>query len=188
MTGLEISIILIAFVIVAAVFGYAVLSAGLFASEREKETLHWALSDAKNNLELSGSVIAEGDSKTSTVNKILFSLKNAVAGNPMDMTPCDGTPNATNKCVISLTTKNNYFNNVKWTMEAISTADADNLLETGEQFEVTIDLNDLGDGQTLSENMTSNDYFNIEVKPSIGSTITVQRTLPPATADIIDLH
>ena len=73
-------------------------------------------------------------------------------------------------------------------MEAISTADADNLLETGEQFEVTIDLNDLGDGQTLSENMTSNDYFNIEVKPSIGSTITVQRTLPPATADIIDLH
>ena len=34
MTGLETAIILIAFVTVAAVFGYAVLSAGLFSAER----------------------------------------------------------------------------------------------------------------------------------------------------------
>lgn len=188
MTGLETAIILIAFVTVAAVFSYAVLSAGIFAADREKEMFHAALSDVKSNLELSGSVIAEGDSETSTVNKILFSVKNAVAGNPMDMTPCDGTVSATNKCVISLITNSNYFNNVKWTMEAIGTADADNLLEMGEQFEITIDFNDLGNGQTLSENMSSNDYFNIEVKPSTGSTITVQRTIPPAIEDIMDLH
>jgi archaellin len=106
----------------------------------------------------------------------------------MDMAPCDGTANATNKCVISLTTKSNYFSNVKWTVEAIGSADADNLLEIGEQFEITIDLNDLGYSQALSENMTSNDYFNIQVKPSAGSTITVQRTLPPAIETIMDLH
>jgi len=188
MTGLETAIILIAFVTVAAVFSYAVLSAGLFASDREKETLHWALSDAKSNLETSGSVIAYSNHEPSTVNKILFSVKNAVTGNPMDMTPCNGTANATNKCVISLTTKNNYFSNVKWTAEAIGASNANNLLEIGEQFEITIDLDDLGDGQALSENMTSNDYFNIQVKPSIGSTITIQRTLPPAIEDIMDLH
>ena len=39
MTGLETAIILIAFVTVAAVFGYAVLSAGLFSAERGKETI-----------------------------------------------------------------------------------------------------------------------------------------------------
>ena len=43
MTGLETAIILIAFVTVAAVFAYAVLSAGLFSSERSKETLYSAL-------------------------------------------------------------------------------------------------------------------------------------------------
>jgi flagellin FlaB len=188
LTGLETAIILIAFVTVAAVFSYAILSAGLFTSDREKETLHWALSDVKSNLELSGSVIAAGDHKTSTVNKVLFCVKNAVAGNPMDMAPCDGTASATNKCVISLTTDNNYINNVKWTREAIGSDNGNNLLEMGEQFEITIDLNDLGDGKTLSENMTSNDSFNIQVKPSIGSTITVQRTLPPAIEDIMDLH
>ncbi|MCX6007445.1 MAG: flagellin [Chloroflexi bacterium] len=188
MAGLEIAIILIAFVTVAAVFSYAVLSAGIFAADREKETLHSALSGAKSNLELSGSVIAADHPETSSVNEILFSVKNAVAGNPIDMTPCDGAKNATNKCVISLTTHNNYISNVKWTWEAIGSNDGDNLLEIGEQFEVTIDLNDLGYGQMLSENMTSNDYFNIQVKPSIGSTITVQRTLPPAIESLMDLH
>jgi archaeal flagellin FlaB len=188
MTGLETAIILIAFVTVAAVFSYAVLSAGLFSAERGKETVYAGLAEAKSNLEISGSTIALGDNDTESVNKILFTVKNAIAGNPIDLMDCDGTSNATNKCVISLTTVNDYFNNVKWTKEPIGNADEDNLLETGEQFEITIDLNDLGDGKTLSENMSVNDVFNIQVKPSLGSTITIQRTLPPAIEKVMDLH
>lgn len=57
MTGLETAIILIAFVTVAAVFGYAVLSAGLFSAERGKETIYAGLNEAQSNMELSGSVI-----------------------------------------------------------------------------------------------------------------------------------
>jgi flagellin FlaB len=188
MTGLETAIILIAFVTVAAVFSYAVLGAGLFASEREKETLHAALDEAKSNLQISGSVIVMGNPGMSTINKIRFCVKNAVAGNRMDMTPCDGTPNATNTCVISLTTYSNYLNNIKWTMESIGATDSDNLLESGEQFEITIDVNDLGGGKSLSENITCNDAFNIEVKPSLGSTMTIQRTLPAAIEAVMDLH
>ncbi len=188
MTGLETAIILIAFVTVAAVFGYAVLSAGLFSAERGKETVYAGLAEAKSNMELSGSVIGMGDNNTQSLLKILFTLKNAVAGNPIDLTECDGTTNGQNKCVISLTTKNDYFNNVKWTKEAIGMADSDNLMETGEQFEITVDLNDLGVGKTMSENLTVNDQFNIQVKPSIGSTMTIQRQLPPAIEAVMDLH
>ncbi len=61
MTGLETALILIAFVTVAAVFGYAVLSAGLFSAERGKETVYAGLAQAKANMELSGSVIVFGD-------------------------------------------------------------------------------------------------------------------------------
>jgi archaeal flagellin FlaB len=188
MTGLETAIILIAFVTVAAVFSYAVLSAGLFSAERGKETVYAGLAEAKSNLEISGSTIALGDNDTESVTDILFTVKNAIAGNPIDLTDCDGTSAATNKCVISLTTVNDYFNNVKWTKEPIGNADEDNLLETGEQFEITIDLDDLGDGKALSENMSVNDVFNIQVKPSLGSTITIQRTLPPAIEKVMDLH
>lgn len=187
MTGLETAIILIAFVTVAAVFGYAVLSAGLFSAERGKETIYAGLSEAKSNMELSGSVLGKSTDDTN-VSTILFTVKNAIAGNPIDLTPCDGTSSANNKCVISLTTKNDYLNNVKWTKQAIGFSNTNNLLEQGEQFEITIDLNDLGDNKTLSENLSANDTFSIQVKPSLGSTITIQRTLPPAIEAVMDLH
>lgn len=188
MTGLETAIILIAFVTVAAVFGYAVLSAGLFSAERGKETIYAGLAEAKSNLELSGSVIGMSDNDSIYLRKILFTVKNAIAGTPIDLGPCDGTDNATNKCVISLTTRNDYFNNVKWTVEDIGADNNNRLLEQGEQFEITINMEDLGENKTLSENLTFNDFFNIQVKPSIGSTITVQRTLPPALERVMDLH
>ena len=186
MTGLETAIILIAFVTVAAVFGYAVLSAGLFSAERGKETIYAGLNEAKSNMELSGSVIGDGNSENLT--KILFTVKNAIAGNPIDMTPCTGTSNSTNKCVISLTTKNDYLNNVKWSFAAIGDDNGNNLLETGEQFEVTVDLSDLGTGLSLSQPLQANDTFSLQVKPSLGSTITIQRQLPPAIEPVMDLH
>ena len=187
MTGLETAIILIAFVTVAAVFGYAVLSAGLFSAERGKETIYAGLQEAKSNLEISGSVIATS-ADNATVDKILFTVKNAIAGNPIDLTECDGTSAATNKCVISLTTGTDYLNNIKWSKTAIGAADADNLLEQGEQFEITIDTADLGNGLALTSDLVANSVFNIQVKPSIGSTITIQRTLPPAVDPVMDLH
>lgn len=60
MTGLETAIILIAFVTVAAVFGYAVLSAGIFSAEKGKETVYAGLAQAQSSMELKGSVIAYG--------------------------------------------------------------------------------------------------------------------------------
>jgi len=59
-TGLETAIILIAFVVVASVFAYTVLSAGIFSSERGKETIHAGLKEARGSLELKGGVIAFG--------------------------------------------------------------------------------------------------------------------------------
>jgi len=188
MTGLETAIILIAFVTVAAVFSYAVLSAGLFSAERGKETVYAGLAEAKSNLELSGSVIALSDNASNSLTKVLFTVKNAIAGTSMDMTPCDGTPTSQNKCVISFLTAHDYINNVKWTKDSIGASNGDNLLDPGEQFEICVDMNDLGNGKAISENLSCNDFFNIQVKPSLGSTITVQRTLPAGLSPIMDLH
>ena len=184
MTGLETAIILIAFVTVAAVFGYAVLSAGLFSAEQGKSTIYAGLSEAKSNMELSGSVIAKSDDDVN-VRSVLFTVKNAIAGNPIDMTPNDGSGH--NKCVISLTTDHDYIDNVKWSFVPIGADNGNNLLETGEQFEITVDLTDLGSAGSLSENLTANDTFSLQVKPSIGSSITIQRQLPPAIGPVMDL-
>jgi flagellin-like protein len=57
-TGLETAIILIAFVVVASVFAYTVLSAGVFSSEKGKEAIHAGLKQARGSMELVGSVKA----------------------------------------------------------------------------------------------------------------------------------
>jgi flagellin FlaB len=186
MTGLETAIILIAFVTVAAVFGYAVLSAGLFSAERGKETIYAGLKAAQSNLEVSGSVVAKSSNNT-TADHILITVKNAVAGQPIDMTPCDGTANATNKTVISLGTSAEYLNNIKWTKTAIGAANSNNLLEVGEQFEIDLNLGDLG-AAPLVNALAANGKFNVQIKPALGSTITIQRSLPPSLEPVMDLH
>ena len=57
-TGLETAIILIAFVVVASVFAYTVLSAGVFSSEKGKEAIHAGLAQARGSMELVGGVKA----------------------------------------------------------------------------------------------------------------------------------
>ena len=59
-TGLETAIILIAFVVVASVFAFTVLSTGIFSAERGKETIHAGLRESRSSAELKGSVTALG--------------------------------------------------------------------------------------------------------------------------------
>ena len=59
-TGLETAIILIAFVVVASLFAFTVLSTGLFSAERGKETIHAGLKESRSTIELKGSVVANG--------------------------------------------------------------------------------------------------------------------------------
>ena len=132
-TGLETAIILIAFVVVASVFSFTVLSTGVFASERSKETVYAGLEEAKSSLEPRGSIIAfKGRAGTSsaddTIYKIQFVISNAIAGTPVDLTPpytIDGTgtdpdisSGAEYKTVISYLDKDQFISDVPWTFKA----------------------------------------------------------------------
>lgn len=152
-TGLETAIILIAFVVVASVFSFTVLSTGVFASERSKETVYAGLEEAKSSLEPRGSVIAfKGRAGTTTADdtifKIQFVLANAIAGVPVDLTP-PYTTDATNtdpdissgaeyKTVISFQDKNQYLSDVPWTIKLLGQNSSDFLLEQGEKAEITV--------------------------------------------------
>ena len=191
MTGLETAIILIAFVTVAAVFGYAVLSAGLFSAERGKETVYAGLAQAKANMEIAGSVIVTADnSNPKAASEIRFIVRNAIAGTPIDMTE-PGVSLTANRCILSLTTNTAYYNNIPWTGESIGFGDNDNLLESGEHMEITVVLADVqaaGETTGVWHDLIANDWFNIQLKPMLGSTMTIQRTLPAGLDDMMDLH
>ena len=59
-TGLETAIVLIAFVVVAAVFAFTVLTTGLFTSEKAKETTMAGVAATSSTLSLKGTVTAIG--------------------------------------------------------------------------------------------------------------------------------
>ena len=73
-TGLETAIILIAFVTVASVLAYSVLSAGIFSAERGKETVYKGLESAQSTLEIKGSVLGLSENETS-LDDVQFNMK-----------------------------------------------------------------------------------------------------------------
>ncbi|MBC8452916.1 MAG: hypothetical protein H8D69_00420 [Chloroflexi bacterium] len=149
-TGLETAIILIAFVVVASVFAFTVLSTGIFASERSKETVFSGLEEAKSSIEPRGSVIAYKANRggTNTIYKVSWVVSNAVAGEPVDLTPpytAGGTgtdpdivANAEYKTVIAYTDINQHMADVPWTVSWVGNSNADSLLEEGEKAEITV--------------------------------------------------
>ncbi|MCK9319404.1 archaellin/type IV pilin N-terminal domain-containing protein, partial [Methanoculleus sp.] len=85
-TGLEAAIVLIAFVVVAAVFSYVMLGAGFFATGEAQRTVHTGVGQATSNLEVSGPVVVTADSSAAKLGAISFFLQLAAGGASVDMT------------------------------------------------------------------------------------------------------
>jgi len=75
-TGLETAIILIAFVVVAAVFAFTVMTTGLFSTEKAKTTAQAALTEASSSFITKGAVTATCDvpGTCTRVNSITFTV------------------------------------------------------------------------------------------------------------------
>ena len=183
-TGLETAIILIAFVVVAAVFAFTVLSAGVFSADRGKEAVYAGLAEVSGSMEVVGSVIGEatavGASGTGMVLRLIFTLSNVAGGAPVDFTE---SPN--NLVVIDYRDKSQRKANLTWSMSAIGQDDGDALLEPGELFEITVPVTVT---TVLSPGLTTNTKFVIEVKPQTGGVIVLERTTPAYIDLVMDLH
>ena len=84
-TGLETSIMLIAFVVVASVFAFAVLRMGIFSSERTAETVTKGIVQITSILALRGSVVAhkgEDIPPDGYVKSVSFEVKPQIAEDP----------------------------------------------------------------------------------------------------------
>lgn len=153
-TGLETSIVLIAFVVVASVFAFTVLSAGVFSSEAAKQTIFAGLKETRSRLRQNGSVFAFSAYETATpaVYKIVFIVSNSLAGEPLDLTPPytadesgldpDFDVAAVPATIISYADENQRLGDVPWSVQFIGNNNGDLLMEDGEKAEVTVWLLD----------------------------------------------
>ena len=183
-TGLETAIVLIAFVVVAAVFAFVVLSTGLFSSERGKETVYAGLAKTRGSMELTGGVIAT--SNGTKITDVAFDVTLAAGGDSVNLNHDD----TTNRTVISYQDTSNSVANVDYDTTVI-TGNADKLLEQGELFEIGIDMTQaaLTTDLTTAVSLGTNTTFTFELKPPTGSYMVIQRTTPASiTNTVINLN
>ncbi len=176
-TGLETAIVLIAFVVVSSVFAFAALSTGMFSSDKARETINAGLAQTRATMELKGSVIGTGGTTGATglISKIEFHVTQSAGGADVDLTP--GTT------IIKFTdqTQSKIFSSTSgFTVSGIGSSDSDDLLERNEVYKISlIDLETLSSNDdNLTNGLTVNTTFTIEVIPVKGAVLHIERTTP----------
>jgi archaeal flagellin FlaB len=199
-TGLETAIILIAFVVVAAVFAYTALSAGLFATQKSQQAVYAGLTEAQSTMELKGSVVATANSTGASgkIGGISFTVSNVLGGDPLDFTPPTAGTNgvisdspALNKVVINYVDQVQEITNLFWTVTKVGKDDGDNMLEAGEKFQVNVGDSVDGNGNlvdALTTDLGVNTTFNLNVITPTGAILTIERTTPPSLDTINNLR
>jgi len=179
-TGLEAAIVLIAFVVVAAVFSYVMLGAGFFATGEAQRTVHTGVGQATSNLEVSGPVVVQAKD-TSTLGNISFFLQLAAGGAPVDMKKVTFTVSTADKMEIFTyenVSKGWYVDGVEQT--ASSTPPKNDILDKFEMVKITINGSVTNPDAPPLPDISPNDRFTVEVKPDIGAALPISRTAPSA--------
>ena len=184
-TGIETAIILIAFVIVASVFAYVVLSAGLFSTQKAKEAIHAGLDEAKSTIEIKGNIY--GKMESSVLKEVYFTVGTTTGGDMIDFTDTS-SGNSSNLVVISYSDAYQIFPTVNWTMVKLNTTASDNLLDKNELFMITVDLRPVSANATPEQMPGPYHEFQIEVKPPVGAVLVLERTIPARVDQIVNLY
>ena len=182
-TGLETAIVLIAFIVVAAVFAFAVLTTGLFTTERTKETANAALGETQSTLTPKGAVIAMG--ATNTVISIKFNLASAAGSGSVELDPTKTLLTYTddNQSVgITYLASGTCADPNKACWNSVWRLGSGNTVDPGEVVEFTIDLTN------LATSLTSNERFKIEVIPSQGAVVPISRAIPLELKNVMNLN
>lgn len=188
-TALETAIILIAFVVVASVFAFTILSAGASSTEKGEEAIYAGLEGVQSSMSTRGAIIATGDTTADpkVVETVVFNLALVSGGDPVDLTPDDATTaEAENVVVISYRDGSQVVNEIPWTLDWVGQNDGDTMLEQGELAEVTVDLS-VGD-PGLTTALGANTEFTIEVKPPTGAVFQLNSTTPAAIEAVMELR
>ncbi len=207
-TGLETAIILIAFVVVAAVFAYTVLTAGLFSTQKSQEAIYAGLAETQSTLEQRGAVVAyKGDANISSyVGKVEITLGSAMAsGEAIDLTPPyslaggalvpSGLENPTQ---LAYNDSNVTIANMVWTLRWIGNNNNDYYLDVRESAVITAwfhsydgsiwSYGSTANGFLGTDNVTTDHTFTVEIKPAVGAVLTIERTTPAYLDTVMDLH
>ena len=173
-TGLETAIVLVAFVLVASVFAFAVLSTGLVASEKSKETSLESLKEASSTLMVRGRVVGTANSDLTALDQVRFTLSSATQAS-------EGVEVSTAASVLTYLDEYQAINlsASDWTPTWLIGSGP--LLNAGEQVELAVTLSDLvlppGEGTV----------FTLRFQSATGAEVYLQKATPADLPKVVEL-
>ncbi len=181
-TGLEAAIVLIAFVVVAAIFAYVVLGAGIFFSEASQSTVHQGVREAGSSLTVTGSIYGVS-STAEAIRSIIIPVSLTPGSDPIDITTVSvrlvgsahSEPIKRNEPLLDVVPKLGH-----WSVQERLNADSDHLIEAGEQYILNISPNGRADCMAYRT-------FAVEIKPAGRLALRVERTVPGSITPITRL-
>jgi len=196
-TGLEAAIVLIAFIVVAAVFSYVMLGAGFFATQEAQRTVHTGSQQASSSLEIIGNVYGMTSNTTKVMNTsayleyIEFTVGNTAGGTPIDISQMlvtfvcgnesDVIPYDPGSSIVNASGPNpgkGAISDGKWGINATynDVGAQNHLLESGEQFVLQVKFPD--------NVLKPNARFSVNLQPAIGAAYPIKKTVPPTLYEV----
>jgi len=187
-TGLEAAIVLIAFVVVAAVFSYVVLGAGFFTTQQAQKVVYSGMAQASSNIVIIGEVYgdASGTSQVGTnpgsIHTLIFTIGLAAGGTTIDLNQT--TFVYENETIlrtldfpanINMTT-GGVPGGWQWGIIGKQNSNANNLLEPNEQFTVMVNIS--ANPPTSSTGLPPSDQFTLQIRPPIGAALPITKSAP----------
>ena len=196
MTGLETAIILVAFVITAAAFAFVVLNMGFLTAEKAQSVISSGMSEASSALLTDSGVIGQfnatgGDQADIDLVKLTFYLKLSQGHEPVDMDDSKLVATYTNaRCHGEIYNSNGTIMTITGVND-----DGDSLCETGEKFKVEINFTELSNTAVDPALGTQDEVYahpyeelRIELRPSAGAVLSINRQIPAIYSTIMTLE
>jgi flagellin FlaB len=186
-TGLEAAIVLIAFVVVAAVFSYVVLGAGFFTTQQAQKVVYSGIGQASSNLVIIGETYgdASGTSQSGnnpgSIHTIIFTLGLAAGGTPVDMNQTVFVyQNATTLRTLDFATNISPLAAAEpspgaWKILSIQNGNNNTLLEPNEQFTIQANVSQFLDSRS---GIPPSDQFTLQIRPPVGAALPLTKSAP----------
>jgi flagellin FlaB len=170
-TGLEAAIVLIAFVVVAAVFSYVMLGAGFFTAQKSQEVVHTGIAQASSSIEVTGDVYGyQNATDEQGLGAVEYTISLTSGNSPMNITAMRVTyADRLSMKTIEYTTGAVSLSENKWKISKFfNNVTDDTILEPTEKFTIYVGV----------PNTTPNIPFTITMQPEQGALTTIKRTAP----------
>jgi len=171
-SGLEAAIVLIAFVVVAAVFSYVMLGAGFFATQKSQEVTYSGIKQSTSNIIVDGTLYGEMNGAGTDLWIVTYYLSIPEGGQPQKISDIEYTVTVDN-------TKLTYAPYVeggvadKFSITSPDETYSTYILRPGDSVKMNLYLGVTG-GTT---GPTPGGSFTMEVRPSVGAASLISKTL-----------